>query len=57
MNHSEGLNSIQPAAAYVEQQSQATATDVQLFSCWRELVAKEREEAQWEICNTSFLKK
>jgi hypothetical protein len=56
MNHSEGLNSIQPALTYFEKQSQATATDVQLFMRWRDLAAKEREEAQKETPSTNFKK-
>jgi hypothetical protein len=56
-NHSEVLNSIQTAVAYVEKQSQATAKDVQLFMRWWNLAAKEREEAQMEKPGTNFLKK
>jgi hypothetical protein len=56
-SHSEGLNSIQTAVAYVEQQRQATATDVQLIRSWCELVAKERKEAQMETPCTNSLKK
>jgi enterochelin esterase-like enzyme len=52
MSHSEGLNSIETALAYVEQQREATATDVLLFRRWRDLAAKKRKEAQ-----NYFLKK
>jgi hypothetical protein len=57
MNHSEGLNSIETALAYVEQQREATATDVLLFGRWRDLAAKKRKEAQKQIPKTNFLKK
>jgi hypothetical protein len=56
-SHSEGLNSIKTALAYVEQQREATATDVLLFRRWRDLVAKKRKEAQKQITITNFLKK
>jgi hypothetical protein len=56
MSHSEGLNSIETALAYVEQQRQATATDVLLFRRWRDLAAKKRKEAQKQIRITNFLK-
>jgi hypothetical protein len=45
-SHSEGLNSIETALAYVEQQREETATDVLLFRRWRDLAAKKRKEAQ-----------
>jgi hypothetical protein len=55
-SHSEGLNSIDTALAYVEQQREATATDVLLFRRWRDLAAKKRKEAQKQIPITNFLK-
>jgi hypothetical protein len=39
-SHSEGLNSIETALAYIEQQREATATDVLLFRHWRDLATK-----------------
>jgi hypothetical protein len=48
-SHSEGLNSI-------EQQKEATATDVPVFRRWRDLAAKKRKEAQKQIPITIFLK-
>jgi hypothetical protein len=48
-SHSEGLNSIETALAYVEQQREATATDVLLYRRWRDLVAKQSKEAQKHI--------
>jgi hypothetical protein len=56
-SHSEGLNSIETALVYVEQQREATATDVLLFRRWRDLAAKKRKEAQKQIPITNFLKK
>jgi hypothetical protein len=56
-SHSEGLNSTETALAYVEQQREATATDVLLFRCWHDLAAKKRKEAQKQIPTTNFLKK
>jgi hypothetical protein len=56
-SHSEGLNSIETALAYVEQQREATATDVLLFRDWRDLAAKKRKEAQKQKPVTNFLKK
>jgi hypothetical protein len=56
-SHGEGLNSIQTALAYVEQQREATATDVLLFRRWRDLAAKNRKEAQKQIQITIFFKK
>jgi hypothetical protein len=55
MSHSEGLNSIK--TALVEQQREATATDVLLFRRWHDLAAKKRKEAQKEMPKTNFLKK
>jgi hypothetical protein len=57
MSHSEGLNSVKTALPYVEQQREATATDVLLLSRWRDLAAKKRKEAQKQIPITNFLKK
>jgi hypothetical protein len=57
MSHSEGLNSIEAALAYVEQQRKVTATDILLFKCWCDLAAKKRKEAQKQIPITNFLKK
>jgi hypothetical protein len=54
MSHSEGLNSIETALAYVEQE---TATDVLLFRRWHDLATKKRKEAQKQILITNFLKK
>jgi hypothetical protein len=56
-SHSEGLNSIETALAYVEQQREATATDVLLLRRWRDLAAKKRKEAQKQIPINNFLKK
>jgi hypothetical protein len=55
-SHSEGLNSIETALAYVEQQREATATDVLLFRRWRDLAARKRKEAQKQIPITNFFK-
>jgi hypothetical protein len=41
---SEGLNSIETVLAYVEQQREATATDVLLFRRWHDLATKKRKE-------------
>jgi hypothetical protein len=54
MSHSEGPNSIETALAYVEQQRQATATDVLLFRRWSDFPAKRRKEAQKQIHITNF---
>jgi hypothetical protein len=43
VSHSEGLNSIKTALAYVEQQREATTTGVLLFRRWRDLAAKKRK--------------
>jgi hypothetical protein len=48
---------METALAYVEQQREATATDVLLFRRWRDLAAKKRKEAQKQIPITNFLKK
>jgi hypothetical protein len=40
MSHSERLNPIGSAFAYIEQQREATAPDLLLFSHWRDLAAK-----------------
>jgi hypothetical protein len=56
-SHSEGLNFIETALAYVEQQREATATYVLLFRRWRDLAAKKRKEAQKQIPIINFLKK
>jgi hypothetical protein len=56
-SHSEGLNSIETALAYVEQQREVTATDVLLFRCWHDLGTKKKEEAQKQMPITNFLKK
>jgi hypothetical protein len=57
MSHSEGLNSIETALAYIEQQREVTATDVLPFNCWRDFAAKKMKEAQKQIPITNFLKK
>jgi hypothetical protein len=56
-SHSEGLNSIETALAYVEQQREATATDALLFMRWRDLAAKKRKEAQKQKAITNLKKK
>jgi hypothetical protein len=56
-SHSEGLNSIETALACVEQQREATATDVLLFRRWRDLGAKKRKEVQKQIPISNFKKK
>jgi hypothetical protein len=56
-SHREGLNSIETALAYVEQQTEAITTDVLLFRRWRDLAAKKRKEAQKQIPITNFFKK
>jgi hypothetical protein len=56
-SHSEGLNSIETALAYIEQQREATTTDVLLFRHWHDLAAKKRKEAQKQIPITNLLKK
>jgi hypothetical protein len=56
-SHSEGLNSMETALAYIEQQRKAIATDVLLFRRWRDLAAKKRKEAQKQIPSTDFSKK
>jgi hypothetical protein len=55
-SNSEGLNSVETALAYVEQQREATATDVLLFRRWHDLATKKRKEAQKQIPITNFLK-
>jgi hypothetical protein len=57
MSHIEGFNSIETELADVEQQGEATTTDVLLFRRWRDLAAKKRKEAQKQIPITNFLKK
>jgi hypothetical protein len=49
MSHCEGLDCIETALAYVEQQRQATTTDVLLFRRWCDLAAKKMKEAQRQI--------
>jgi hypothetical protein len=56
-SHSEGLNSIKIALACVEQQKEATATDILLFRHWRDLAAKKRKESQKQVPITNFVKK
>jgi hypothetical protein len=56
-SRSEGLNSIETALAYVEQQTEVTATAVLLFRHWCVLAAKKRKEAQKHITITDLLKK
>jgi hypothetical protein len=53
---SEGLNSIETALAYVEQQREANATNALLFRRWRDLAAKKMKEAHKQIPITNFLK-
>jgi hypothetical protein len=54
ISHSEGLNSIETALAYVKQQREATATDVLLFGRWCDLATKKRKEAQKQKANTHY---
>jgi hypothetical protein len=46
MSQCEGLNSIRTALAYVEQQREATTTDILLFRYCHDLAAKKRQKAQ-----------
>jgi NAD+--asparagine ADP-ribosyltransferase len=57
MSHSEGLNSIETARAYVEQQREATAAYVLLFGRWCDLAAQKRKKAEEQIIFTDFFKK
>jgi hypothetical protein len=57
MSHSEGLNAIETALDYVEQQWDVTATDVLLCRHWHELTAKKRKEAQEQIPITDLFEK
>jgi hypothetical protein len=56
-SHSGRLNSIETSPAYIEQQREATTTDILLFRNWCDLTAKKRKEAQKQIPITNFLKK
>jgi tRNA A-37 threonylcarbamoyl transferase component Bud32 len=56
-SYNEGLNSIETALAYIEQQREATATDVLLFRRWFDPAAKKRKEAQKQIPITDSFKK
>jgi hypothetical protein len=53
-SHSEGLNSIETALAYIEQQREATTKDILLFRHWRDLAVKKRKGAQKQIPITNF---
>jgi hypothetical protein len=44
ISHSERLNYTQTSLAYVEQQREATATDVLLLRQWRDLAAEKRKQ-------------
>jgi hypothetical protein len=55
ISHSEGLISIQTTLVCVEQQREATPTDILLFRGWRDLPANKRKETHKEI-STNFLK-
>jgi hypothetical protein len=57
MSHSEGLNSIETALAYTEQQRQATATDMLLLRCCHDPDTKKRKETQKQIHITNLFKK
>jgi hypothetical protein len=57
ISHSEGLNSIKTALAYIEQQGEAAATDILLlFRHWHDLATKKRNEAQEQTAITHFFK-
>jgi hypothetical protein len=56
LDKGKGLNSVETALTYVEQQREVTATDVLLFRRWCDLAAKKRKEARKQIHITNFLK-
>jgi hypothetical protein len=56
-SYSEGLNSVETALACIEEQREATVTDVPLLRRWHDLAAKKRKGAQKQILITNFLKK
>uniref|UniRef100_K7GGY3 HTH CENPB-type domain-containing protein n=1 Tax=Pelodiscus sinensis TaxID=13735 RepID=K7GGY3_PELSI len=45
ISHSEGVKALEAALAYVEQQGEATASDVMLLRRWRDLAARKRNKA------------
>jgi hypothetical protein len=45
------------AVAYVEQQREASATDILMFRRWHDLAAKKRKEAHKQIPISNFFKK
>lgn len=56
MSHSEGLEALEKALTYVEQQENATAADVLLIKRWRDIAAKNRSSAKRvQLQITSFL--
>lgn len=56
MSHSEGLEALEKALTYVEQQENATAADVLLIKRWRDIAAKNRSSAKRvQLKITSFL--
>jgi hypothetical protein len=57
MSHSEGLNSVKTTLACVEQQREATTTDVLLFWFLHDCAAMKRKEVGKEMLVTNFFKK
>jgi hypothetical protein len=56
-SHSEGLNSIETALTYVEQQREATATGVLLSRHWHNIARKKRKEAEKQVPITNLFRK
>lgn len=58
ISHSDGLEALQKALTYVEQQENATAADVLLIKRWRDIAAKNRNNAKRvQLKITSFFTK
>jgi hypothetical protein len=57
VSQSEELNSIATTLACIEEQREATTTDILLLMHWHDLATKKRKEAQKQIPVTNLFKK
>lgn len=57
INHSEGVKILEAALTYIEQQPEATATDVMLLRRWRDLAARKRATASKQTSIKDFFTK
>ena len=56
ITHEEGLNALELALKYVEEQAEANASDLLLMKRWRDIAANKRLSKLKQSCITDFMK-